>query len=651
MVNPERIWSSQNLPTLPAVACRLLDLIQDPECTIFDVIKVVETDPALAVKLLKAANSSYHGIRNEVKTIERAVSLLGTTVSTSLSLGFVLSDDSMKAGLVADHYREFWKNSVVHAAAAECLAEGIPGQLAGEFFLMGLLLGIGQLAMLKTIPQEYTAVLEKSRDHCLPLTVAEREALGFDHFTIGSELMKHWKLPNAFVDAMTKVQQASAEQDAGIEPNSISLEHAAAMAACVGSYYCCRAKGEALERMRQLARSILEPRNISLDEFLSRCEQRIQSVGNLFDVDVSDLGSSSDLMMLAKEQLIQLTLQEHVSNTQLQLKQAALTAQKTQLEAQNRVLLTQVVHDPLTDLYNRKYFDESLTRELNRCQRQATPLAVIFADVDHFKSINDTYGHAVGDKVLCELAERFRSVVRASDVVARYGGEEIVILVRQPTERGLETFAERVRNYISATPFLLDGLEVNVTCSIGATIAIPGRRERNLGTRLIESADQAMYQAKKNGRNCVVVTSLISENDRRLQQQVTAGRFSRWLVQRNLLEIPVVSRALLECPPQTARIGELAIERGNLTSDQVDQILQNQEGSEQRFGELAISLGMLDQAQLIQLLILQHESPQRLASAIIRLGFLAPDVVASEVESYTAERFKTSEQASTGTRL
>ncbi len=639
MLDPKRIWSSPQLPTLPTVAARLLELVRDPETSIDEVVTVIRSDPAISAKLVKAANGSYFGMRTEIKAIDRAVPLLGTTISTSLALSFVLADDSMKAGSLGAHYRRYWKQSVVQSAAAECLGQRLPGRDANEFFLAGLLLDLGRLAMLKTIPAEYLPVLDRADAEGRPLWEVEVEVLGFSHALIGAKLLENWKLPAGLVRAAESKVATLAELQAAKSGDDFALFAGAALAAAVGDHYCAAAKGQSLERMQHIF-SELFGAGADLPAFLQACEQRIQQTANLFDVDVTDLGNSTDLMVQANEQLLQLTLQEHVSRTQAQMNHEALSDAKNKLEEQNRVLQAQAVHDPLTGLYNRKFFDDSLAREANRCQRQAAPIAAIFVDIDHFKSLNDGYGHAVGDFVLREIAKRFGETVRTSDVVARYGGEEFLILVHQPTEKGVEALANRIREKIANEPFVEveGGRSWNVTCSLGAAIAIPGRRDRNVGERLLAASDQAMYAAKEKGRNRTVVSSLVSAEDRHLHQQVTNHRFSRWLVQHRLLDVTAVSRALLECPVPTSRIGELAEQCGYMTSRQVRQVLQLQEQSDERFGVLAIRQHDLTPGQLVHLLTLQHENPKQLTAAIIRLGLLAPDVVAQSLEEYSREQ-------------
>ena len=134
MIDPKRIWSSAQLPTLPTVAMRLLELARDPETEFKDVIGVVKTDPAITAKILKAANSSFFGFKSPVTSIERAVPLLGTTVVTTLALSFSLVDAAMSSGPLAQHYTAYWKHSIVQAVAAEVLAEQYAQGLSQRLF-------------------------------------------------------------------------------------------------------------------------------------------------------------------------------------------------------------------------------------------------------------------------------------------------------------------------------------------------------------------------------------------------------------------------------------------------------------------------------------------------------------------------------------
>ncbi|MDH3532272.1 MAG: sensor domain-containing diguanylate cyclase [Gammaproteobacteria bacterium] len=167
--------------------------------------------------------------------------------------------------------------------------------------------------------------------------------------------------------------------------------------------------------------------------------------------------------------------------------------------------------DVLTGWHNRRYLQVRLGEELARARRDRSHLVCLMLDVDHFKRINDTWGHAAGDAVLRELANRIESQVRASDVAARYGGEEFMVLLPATDNRAGEHLAERIRQAVAAAPFALPGGEqVSITVSIGIAGVRPGADAgdlKTLGDTLIARADVAMYRAKSAGRDKVRVAA------------------------------------------------------------------------------------------------------------------------------------------------
>ena len=165
--------------------------------------------------------------------------------------------------------------------------------------------------------------------------------------------------------------------------------------------------------------------------------------------------------------------------------------------------------DVLTGWNNRRYLQVRLNEELARARRDASNLVCLMLDVDHFKRVNDTWGHAAGDAALQELANRIDSQVRASDVAVRYGGEEFVVLMPDTDTLAGERLAERVRSVISATPFNLPSEgEVTITASIGISGVRPDPEDNDLktiGDALIARADVALYRAKSGGRDQIAI--------------------------------------------------------------------------------------------------------------------------------------------------
>ena len=163
--------------------------------------------------------------------------------------------------------------------------------------------------------------------------------------------------------------------------------------------------------------------------------------------------------------------------------------------------------DNLTGVNNRRYFDQRLMEETARVKRYGYPMSSLFVDVDHFKNINDNYGHQTGDQVLRYIARIIRDQVRAIDIVARYGGEEFTVILPQSTQSKALEIAERIRHKIATYPFRSDDVSIGLTVSIGISTLLPQQCDgemESIAKKFVEQADQALYTAKNNGRNRTV---------------------------------------------------------------------------------------------------------------------------------------------------
>ena len=165
------------------------------------------------------------------------------------------------------------------------------------------------------------------------------------------------------------------------------------------------------------------------------------------------------------------------------------------------------VIDPLMGIYNRRYFDAQLAKEIKRAYRYNLPLSMLLLDIDHFKNINDTFGHYIGDLVLKNLGSLLRKNLRETDIIARYGGEEIAVIAPNTPISSAEILAQRLRLEIEKSTILPvnkseNRQEINLTISIG----VSDLGKKNIDAQmLIKKTDQALYKAKQNGRNRVVI--------------------------------------------------------------------------------------------------------------------------------------------------
>jgi two-component system, cell cycle response regulator len=161
----------------------------------------------------------------------------------------------------------------------------------------------------------------------------------------------------------------------------------------------------------------------------------------------------------------------------------------------------QATHDPLTALWNRGVIGELLSREIDRSRREKSCTVVMLCDVDHFKQVNDRYGHSTGDDVLKELAQRLQHSVRSYDMVGRFGGEEFLVILNKCDPCSAATRAENIRMAIGKKPFHTRSGPLDITISVG--LALSSEFEQDSLEGILAATDAAMYTAKSAGRNCV----------------------------------------------------------------------------------------------------------------------------------------------------
>jgi two-component system, cell cycle response regulator len=174
--------------------------------------------------------------------------------------------------------------------------------------------------------------------------------------------------------------------------------------------------------------------------------------------------------------------------------------QKELMETNRRLELLSIT-DGLTKLHNHRYFQDELVRAFEESERYDRPLSLAMIDIDYFKKVNDTYGHAVGDEILKGVANLYRESVRATDLVARYGGEEFAVMMPETNLADAMTFAEKIRSLVESTPMETQAGPLHVTVSLG--VASVPHSKIHTPKEVIVAADKALYRAKRNGRNQV----------------------------------------------------------------------------------------------------------------------------------------------------
>ncbi len=496
-----------NLPSPPAIAVKILNTVQQEESSIKELSRIITADPALTGKMLQVANSGFYSLPNEVTSVDRALSVLGTNVIKNIALSFVIAADLRGDKKSSFDFDYFWRRSVTSAVAAELLTT-ILGVKNEDIFVTGLLHDIGVLIMYLSKGDEYAALLQERRNTGVPLMELEQHKFGFDHQQLGFTLVSDWGLPETITMPILNHHTTTSASEEHRRTTEILW-----IADLLSAIY---SEAETAGKVRQLQEEMIGLFNLDAEEvrdLLDDVAHKSIDILKTFELDPGDLKPYSQMLQEANAELGKLNLSyEHLV---MELKEAKEKAERlaNELRDANTRLKELVSRDGLTGLYNHRYFQEIFSKEIARALRYQSSVSLLMFDIDFFKKVNDTYGHPTGDLVLINIARVVEGAVRPSDIVARYGGEEFAVILPETNESGMKVFAERLRRSVEGIATIADAKQINVTISVGGCTFTPESPHIDK-QMLIEAADRGLYTSKHNGRNRVtIVDPLAAKTD------------------------------------------------------------------------------------------------------------------------------------------
>ncbi|HWE03248.1 MAG TPA: HDOD domain-containing protein [Tepidisphaeraceae bacterium] len=490
-----RIRQCSTLPSLPAIAIQVLELAQKADVDIAEIARTISKDPALSTKILRTVNSSFYARSQHVSTISHALVILGLQSVKTLVLGFSLVSNLMGGKEKGFKHVDYWRRSIYSATAARTIGSKANLVQQEEAFLAALLKDIGMLVLDQVLGAEYGDVHNRAKTHC-ELSALEIQSLGSDHAEVGGYLAGSWKLPPVLTIPITYHHHPQNIPDQALR----KLVDVVFLASRCADIFVDANPGAAIADVRQLCQSQLSMQEADCDVMLNEIGERTKETASLFEIKIGASVTFESVLKKANETLVELTLQTQQQATELR-------AEATTLAEQNQELKKQATTDVLTGLSNRAQFDSFLAAKFDESVRLSKPLSLLLMDVDKFKSVNDRHGHQSGDKVLQVLGKLLGTSARAQDLAARYGGEELCLILPGTGRATAAAIAESIRRSIAAKPITTGAIILPITVSIGVAIFEPNGPLRS-PAHLLKAADLAVYNAKHSGRNCVRVFTL-----------------------------------------------------------------------------------------------------------------------------------------------
>jgi two-component system, cell cycle response regulator len=495
-----------SIPSPPQALARVIQAASDPGVPVTALASCVGNDPGLSAQLLRMVNSSLYSRGASISTVGRAVAVLGNRSLRNLALCIAVQNCAGKA-LGAFDLPSFWEDSLRRAVAARMLAERYGAEQVDpmEAFTFGLLQDLGVLALVQTFPERAARwnehrgrMPEDRRRH-------ELEVFGTTHDEVAEQLVEAWSLPPELAMPM-RHHHHPARAPAEYRGRCQIAGQAELLAQVLGG----SDKRAALGAARAGLLREINVDTAAVDTMLAELAVRVDEVGRELGFRVGKQPSMEEILVAANAGLVELNLtyEEVVNRLERTLAEKDQLAQ--QLAARNRELEQLSITDTLTGLPNRRALSGRLNYEISRVAREGGQLAFVMGDLDRFKLVNDTWGHEFGDQVLVGCADALRTASRASDMVARVGGEEMGVVVPGLAAEAAAASAEQLRAGVAALELRSpDGIARRFTVSLGlASITGPfeGAFDPDaIAASLYRAADRALYEAKQQGRNCVRV--------------------------------------------------------------------------------------------------------------------------------------------------
>jgi len=491
----QRLDACSDLPALPPVAARVLELCRQDDLDLKQVADTIAGDHALAGIILRLVNSPVFGLRQQIRSTSHAIALLGLNAVRTLALSCSLARELHDAR--RSDFGTTWKRSVVAAVAARELALTLRFPAPDEAFLAALLQDIGMHVLERVPDLDYAASAVQAGGDPARLNRIERDLCGVDHGAVGGWLLATWNLPAPLCLAVATTENGGPDLEAvGAHDDVRQLARIVRLSGVLADVWVDADVGRAIREARKQARAALGLATAVIDPVLSRTAAAIPGVASLFELSFGPAEEIAATLEQAAATLATTHLQpvRHADWAHA----AADTAAAGAGAAPGK---TSVDRDELTGLADRGWLEQYLAQQFTESETSGKPLSVIVAEVDGLTSIVQASGRAAGDEILVEVARILDGNLRTRDLVARSGAEEFVLVLPETDAAGARVVAERLRQKIEALAGDGGKQSLPVTASFGC--ATLGTVKFATAAELLGGGARALAEARSGGRNRV----------------------------------------------------------------------------------------------------------------------------------------------------
>jgi len=489
------------LPSPPAVATKLMKEVKKDKLAIQALVDIISYDPSLSANILKVANSAFYSLPYKVGSLDKAVSILGINALKNIALSFVLVKGLKRNSIDGFDHELFWKRSLTAAVSSEIIAAKLNVRM-DERFIIPLLMDIGILVMYLVDHEKYLKVLDEKRISNLTTIEAERSVFGYNHQEVGSEILRNWGLPE---NIYTPIAYHHDLQNC--PPQMRDTVNLLILSDMASSVYHGKKSIEKFRLLKQHMQDKLPLAENDVENLIDSIAKKTVEILSSYEIDAGNLKPYSKVLEDAVQELGKLNLSYEQLIMELKQEKMKVELLAKELKTANEKLSELALKDDLTTLYNSRFFQELMERELESAKRYANHLSLIMIDIDRFKKINDTYGHPEGNVVLRSIATLFKETIRKSDIAVRYGGEEFAIILPMTNLKTAFMCAEMIRKKVEKTAINIDNASLKITISLGIASYAPGEANITIA-EIIKEADKALYNSKQAGRNKTSIMQL-----------------------------------------------------------------------------------------------------------------------------------------------